>query len=85
MKRRSFLAHLQEHDCELVREGGKHSWWRNSETGVRSAVPRHSELMFSAARSARILASRRSFDELQGSTARDEAQSARAFTRQTFE
>ena len=28
MKRRAFLQHLTGKDCELVREGGNHSWWR---------------------------------------------------------
>jgi mRNA interferase HicA len=44
VKRRAFIAHLQAHGCELVREGAKHSWWRNPATGARSAVPRHNEI-----------------------------------------
>nr|WP_096894438.1 type II toxin-antitoxin system HicA family toxin [Candidatus Scalindua japonica] len=28
----------------FVREGGKHSWWINSEMNKRSAVPRHTEI-----------------------------------------
>ncbi|WP_218932336.1 type II toxin-antitoxin system HicA family toxin [Adhaeretor mobilis] len=27
MKRRDLIRHLMDHDCELLREGGKHSWW----------------------------------------------------------
>jgi mRNA interferase HicA len=44
MKRKAFLRHLASRDCELVREGGNHSWWRNRTTNKRSAVPRHQEV-----------------------------------------
>jgi mRNA interferase HicA len=44
MKRRELLRHLKDHGCELLREGGKHSWWYNFELNKRSAVPRHSEI-----------------------------------------
>jgi mRNA interferase HicA len=44
MKRRQFLAHLRKQGCQRIREGKKHSWWGNPETGARSAVPRHVEL-----------------------------------------
>lgn len=27
--------------CELVREGRRHSWWRNCADDRRSAMPRH--------------------------------------------
>jgi len=44
MKRRAFISHLAKRDCELVREGGNHSWCRNQATNRRSAVPRHAEV-----------------------------------------
>ena len=44
MKRRALLGHLQKNGCELVREGGNHSWWGNRATNRRSAVPRHPEV-----------------------------------------
>ena len=44
MKRRDLLAHLQTHDCQLLREGGNHSWWVHTVSGKRSAVPRHAEI-----------------------------------------
>ncbi len=44
MKRRMFISHLIQHGCELVREGGNHSWWRHRATNRRSAVPRHAEV-----------------------------------------
>jgi len=44
MKRRDLVAHLQAHGCELLREGGSHSWWHHAQSGKRSAVPRHTEI-----------------------------------------
>jgi mRNA interferase HicA len=44
MKRRQLLRHLRSHGCELLREGGRHSWWHNPAPGRRSAVPRHNEI-----------------------------------------
>ena len=44
MKRKALLRHLTAKDCELVREGGNHSWWRHRATNKRSAVPRHQEV-----------------------------------------
>ena len=44
MKRRDLIRHLIDNGCELVREGGNHSWWGNPENGRRSAVPRHNEI-----------------------------------------
>lgn len=51
MKRRDLLNHLQEHGCQLIREGGSHSIWENPITNRRTAVPRHREIPdFTAAR-----------------------------------
>ena len=44
MKRRQLIRHLRENGCDLIREGGKHSWWGNSERGTYVAVPRHREI-----------------------------------------
>jgi mRNA interferase HicA len=44
MKRTRLVKHLTGKNCELLREGAKHSWWWNPKTGKRSAVPRHTEL-----------------------------------------
>jgi mRNA interferase HicA len=44
MKREALLRHLRRHGCELLREGGRHSWWHHSIQRKRSAVPRHSEI-----------------------------------------
>jgi len=44
MKRAELIRHLRRQSCELVREGGRHSWWWNPANGNRSAVPRHREI-----------------------------------------
>lgn len=44
MKRTARLRHLREHGCEQMREGGRHSWWRNPNQNKRSAIPRHNEI-----------------------------------------
>lgn len=44
MKRNEFIQYLRSKGCELVREGGRHSWWQNPALNKRSAIPRHSEI-----------------------------------------
>lgn len=44
MKRRDLIRHLQEHDCELLREGANHSIYVNRASKKTSTVPRHREL-----------------------------------------
>ncbi len=44
MKRRQLLDLLAEHGCELLREGNRHSIYRNAATGKRTSVPRHGEI-----------------------------------------
>ena len=44
MKRKQFLAYLNQNGCQLVREGSRHSLFRNEQNGFISAVPRHPEL-----------------------------------------
>lgn len=45
MKRTAFIKHLRKCGCELLREGGNHSWWQNPQKNLHSAVPRHSEVV----------------------------------------
>jgi mRNA interferase HicA len=40
MKLFYFIKHLREYNCELLREGGNHSWWINPVL----SVPRHKEI-----------------------------------------
>ena len=44
MKRRALVRHLEEHGCELLREGANHSIFVNRAAGKTSAVPRHTEI-----------------------------------------
>jgi predicted RNA binding protein YcfA (HicA-like mRNA interferase family) len=44
VKRVDLIKRLEALGCELVRHGGKHDWYRNLETGVIQAVPRHREI-----------------------------------------
>ncbi len=44
MKLRDLVRHLRDHNCELLREGGNHSVYVNTENNQVSAVPRHREI-----------------------------------------
>lgn len=44
MKRNELIRYLRSHGCELLREGGKHSWWHNPIQNKRTAISRHSEI-----------------------------------------
>jgi mRNA interferase HicA len=50
MKRRDLIRHLATRGCELLREGGRHSWWHNPSLKTRTAVPRHNEISDELAR-----------------------------------
>ena len=45
MKRKELIRYLQRYKCELIREGSKHSWWKNSKTGAYSSILRHTEIV----------------------------------------
>lgn len=45
MKRSELIKYLNNQGCIFLREGGKHSWWCNPEKNLRSAIPRHSEIV----------------------------------------
>jgi predicted RNA binding protein YcfA (HicA-like mRNA interferase family) len=45
MKRRKLLKHLKAYGCELLREGGRHSIYFNTENSKTSSVPRHNEVV----------------------------------------
>ena len=44
MKRRALVRHLEDHGCELLREGANHSIFVNRTTRKTSTVPRHPEI-----------------------------------------
>lgn len=37
MKRSELIRYLHAQDCELLREGGRHSWWYNATQNKCSA------------------------------------------------
>ncbi|MFA6536603.1 MAG: type II toxin-antitoxin system HicA family toxin [Candidatus Paceibacterota bacterium] len=44
MKRRDLILYLRQGHCHLVREGKKHSVFRNLDNNKISTVPRHREI-----------------------------------------
>ena len=44
MKRVDLLKELKALGCVLVRQRGKHDWYRNPATGISQPVPRHREI-----------------------------------------
>ncbi|MFQ3169777.1 MAG: putative RNA binding protein YcfA (HicA-like mRNA interferase family) [Limisphaerales bacterium] len=44
MKRRDLIRKVEELGCSLIRHGGKHDWFQNSETKVCQPIPRHREI-----------------------------------------
>lgn len=44
MKRRELIRHLEQHGCEHLREGARHTIYVNRTTKKSSAVPRHTEI-----------------------------------------
>lgn len=44
MKRRALIQFIKQQGCELVREGARHTVYRNPATSQTSTVPRHSEI-----------------------------------------
>lgn len=44
MKRRDLIRHLEQHGCELLREGGNHTIYVNRRARTVSSVPRHREI-----------------------------------------
>ncbi|PIP54735.1 MAG: addiction module toxin, HicA family [Bacteroidetes bacterium CG23_combo_of_CG06-09_8_20_14_all_32_9] len=44
MKLINFVRHLRSHKCELLRQGGNHSVYINTENGKISSIPCHKEI-----------------------------------------
>jgi len=44
MKSSKLIRHLKKNGCELLREGSRHSIWKNIMIGNMAAVPRHREI-----------------------------------------
>jgi predicted RNA binding protein YcfA (HicA-like mRNA interferase family) len=50
MKRTDLIRHIESHGCVFVREGGKHTLYKNPANGAFSSVPRHREVKENLAR-----------------------------------
>ncbi len=50
MKRLKLLIYLLRNGCVLVREGSKHSIYRNLSNGAQTTIPRHKVLLITTAR-----------------------------------
>ena len=44
MKRAVLIKFLQQNNCVLVREGGRHSIYKNMDNGNFTAIPRHPDI-----------------------------------------
>lgn len=44
MKRRALVKHLGQYGCYLVREGKKHSVYKNPRNQQLTTIPRHTEI-----------------------------------------
>jgi len=44
VRRVDLLRHLDQHGCELLREGGSHTLYVNPISGKVTTVPRHREI-----------------------------------------
>lgn len=44
MKTNNFIRYLNEQNCQLIREGGNHSIFRNQSNRKISSIPRHKEV-----------------------------------------
>jgi mRNA interferase HicA len=44
LKRVDLIRHIEQHRCELLREGGNHSVYVNRTARKTSTVPRHREV-----------------------------------------
>ncbi len=44
MKRSALIRHLVKNQCQLLREGSRHSIWKHMISGKISAIPRHNEI-----------------------------------------
>ena len=50
MKRIDLIRLLTKNGCELLREGSRHSIWKNLASGDITVVPRHKEIKKTLAR-----------------------------------
>jgi hypothetical protein len=51
VKRTDLERHLRAHDCQIVREGGRHTIWENPANDARAPIGRHREIPNTTCRS----------------------------------
>ena len=51
MKRRDLIKMLEQMGCVLIRNGGRHDWYTNSQTKQSQPLPRHNEINENLAKS----------------------------------
>jgi predicted RNA binding protein YcfA (HicA-like mRNA interferase family) len=44
LKRRDLIRHLEQHGCELLREGGSHTVYVNRSARKATTIPRHRDI-----------------------------------------
>ena len=44
MKRLDLIKIIEKNGAVFIRHGGNHDWYKNKETGIAEAVPRHREI-----------------------------------------
>jgi predicted RNA binding protein YcfA (HicA-like mRNA interferase family) len=44
MKRADLIRHIEKHGCIFIREGARHTVYRNPTNGQATTVPRHREI-----------------------------------------
>jgi mRNA interferase HicA len=44
MKRIDLIRKLEQAGCSLIRNGGRHDWYQNLQTGAAQPIPRHREI-----------------------------------------
>ena len=44
MKRIDLIKLIEKNGAVFIRHGGDHDWYKNQETGIAEAVPRHREI-----------------------------------------
>ncbi len=44
MKRRDLIKKIEKMGCVLLRHGGNHDWYQNTETKISQPIPRHKEI-----------------------------------------
>lgn len=44
MKRHELIAHMQREGCQLIRDGSRHTIYRNPANGAKAPEPQHVEI-----------------------------------------